>query len=322
MYINYSLNQIGNNYIVYNKVDKNHYEIGYVDYKILQYFQKGLSKEDICKKLSIDKDEFEKNKMQLFEMGFLSDVPLKKKLKVKWNKIYLFRIDTRRFKRSLLTVFLERMLIVMSLFSLTYFFYLIVFNRINLEHLLVFDNTNLLEITLSLRVVQILTVVIHEFFHLIFTINRGANVPEIGVMLYFLSPSGFSDLTQINFFKKKSSKIICLLAGLLFNFTLLTFSILMLSFFDLPIFKFILISNLVAIVINLGFYIKLDGYYILQILLEENYLREKSLDSIKKLTTKQPKMEDIVYYIIGFCSIAYVPILLINILISFWRSFG
>ena len=112
MYINYSLNQIGNNYIVYNKVDKNHYEIGYVDYKILQYFQKGLSKEDICKKLSIDKDEFEKNKMQLFEMGFLSDVPLKKKLKVKWNKIYLFRIDTRRFKRSLLTVFLERMLIV------------------------------------------------------------------------------------------------------------------------------------------------------------------------------------------------------------------
>ena len=96
----------------------------------------------------------------------------------------------------------------------------------------------------------------------------------------------------------------------------------MLSFFDLPIFKFILISNLVAIVINLGFYIKLDGYYILQILLEENYLREKSLDSIKKLTTKQPKMEDIVYYIIGFCSIAYVPILLINILISFWRSFG
>ena len=44
MYINYSLNQIGNNYIVYNKVDKNHYEIGYVDYKILQYFQKGLSK--------------------------------------------------------------------------------------------------------------------------------------------------------------------------------------------------------------------------------------------------------------------------------------
>lgn len=124
--------------------------------------------------------------MQLFEMGFLSDVPLKKKLKVKWNKIYLFRIDTRRFKRSLLTVFLERMLIVMSLFSLTYFFYLIVFNRINLEHLLVFDNTNLLEITLSLIVVQILTVVIHEFFHLIFTINRGANVPEIGVMLYFL----------------------------------------------------------------------------------------------------------------------------------------
>lgn len=55
MYINYSLNQIGNNYIVYNKVDKNHYEIGYVDYKILQYFQKDLSKEDICKKLSIDK---------------------------------------------------------------------------------------------------------------------------------------------------------------------------------------------------------------------------------------------------------------------------
>lgn len=321
MYINYSLNKIGDCYMVYNVIDKNHYEIGYVDYKILQYFQRGLSEECICEKLAIDKVDFEKNRVQLFEMGFLSDIPIKDKLKIKWNKIYLFRIDTSRIKRNLLTVFFEQLLIFLSLVSSIYLSALIFSNKINLESMLVFNDTSLLEATLSLVIVQILTVVIHEFFHLIFAVNRGANVPEIGAMLYFLSPSGFSDLTQIYFFKQKSSKVICLLAGLLFNFTLLSFSILMLSVYNLPIFQFTFITNLVAILINLGFYIKLDGYYILQVLLDESYLREKSLDTLKKLLFNKPKVSNILYYIVGVCSVVYVPILLINILISLWRSF-
>lgn len=321
MYMNYILNQIGNRYVAYNQIDKNHYEIGYADYKILQYLKEGQSDQYICDQLLIDEDEFKKNKGQLFEMGFLSDLRFKKKQKIKWNKIYLFRLDTSKLKSNMLTIFLERTLIFMCMVSIIYFFILFFNSRINWENIFMFSNAKVLDVTVTFVVIQILTVIMHEFFHLVFAINRGVNVPEIGAMLYFLSPSGFSDLTQINFFEKKSSKIICLLAGLLFNFVLMSFSLSMLFFFDVLLFQTIFITNLVAIVVNLGFYIKLDGYYILQILLEENHLREKALLAIRKLSVKKTTENDIVYYIIGFCSHIYIPILLVNILMSLWRYF-
>lgn len=321
MYTNYDLNKIENSYIVYNKTDRNHYEIGYVDYKILQYIQEGKTDEYICGQLSIDKNELNRNKLQLFEIGLLSEVKLKKKARANWNKIYIFRVDTSRLKSGVVTVLLERLLISLCMLSAAVVLFFILGNKINWERVVAFNNASLLEITSSLIFVQMLTVMAHEFFHLIFAINRGACVPEIGVMIYYLSPSGFSDLTQINFFKEKSSKIICLLAGLLFNFTLLVFSLLIFLIFDLQIFQYIFLTNLVAIVINLGFYIKLDGYYILQILLEENYLREKSLSIMKKTLIGQLKVNEVIYYIVGLCSIIYIPILLINILTSLWGHF-
>lgn len=321
MYANYSLNQIEERYIVYNKTDRNHYEVGYVDYKILQYFQEGKSENYICEQLSIGHDEYIKNKLQLFETGFLCETLSKKKSVYKWNKIYLLRIDTSKLELSKFTILLECILTLVSIVSAISLFIFILNNRLNLESIFLFDNASLLNTAFLFAIIQILTVLIHEVFHLVFAINRGANVPEVGVMLYFLSPSGFSDLTQINFFKNRGSKIICLLAGLLFNFSLLVFSLFMFYFFDLVIFQLLFIANLVAILINLGFYIKLDGYYILQILIDENYLREKSLSMFKKSIARNFTVDDLVYYIVGLCSIAYIPILLINISISLWRYF-
>lgn len=184
-----------------------------------------------------------------------------------------------------------------------------------------FNNVSLGQTVFSLVAIQLVTVFIHEFFHLIFSVNRGANVPEIGVMLYFLSPSGFSDLTQINFIENKESKIMCLVAGLLFNFFLFSLSLTLLLVFDLAILQFILITNLIAIIINLGFYIKLDGYYILQILLDENYLREKAVSKLKLIGKEELSIDNIIYYIIGLSSVLYIPILLINIFIGLWSYF-
>ena len=113
----------------------------------------------------------------------------------------------------------------------------------------------------------------------------------------------------------------CLVAGLLFNFFLFSLSLTLLLVFDLAILQFILITNLIAIIINLGFYIKLDGYYILQILLDENYLREKAVSKLKLIGKEELSIDNIIYYIIGLSSVLYIPILLINIFIGLWSYF-
>lgn len=321
MYTNYILNKIENKYCVYNTIDRNHYQIGYVDYKILEYLLLGASSEYICEQLSISKKDFDNNINQLYSMKFISDIKLKKETINKWNKIYLFRINTSKVRKSKLTIFLEYLLIILSFLALICLSIIFLKHRLSLEMITQFNNVSLGQTVFSLVAIQLVTVFIHEFFHLIFSVNRGANVPEIGVMLYFLSPSGFSDLTQINFIENKESKIMCLVAGLLFNFFLFSLSLTLLLVFDLAILQFILITNLIAIIINLGFYIKLDGYYILQILLDENYLREKAVSKLKLIGKEELSIDNIIYYIIGLSSILYIPILLINIFIGLWSYF-
>lgn len=321
MYMNYRLNQMENRYLAYHCLNREHYEIGYLDYKIMLLLQEGYSMDYICEQLAVPIAELKKNISQLSDMGFLSPVSVKQKRSMKWNKIYLFSLNTSHLKPNLLTKLLEQIVIWFSLLALVGLA-IVISQAPNLWNEMVsFESTNLFELGFVIVGCQILTVILHEFCHLIFAINRGANVPEMGVMLYFLSPSGYSDLTQIHFFKHKSSKIVCLLAGLMFNFGLMVFSLFSFLIFNLQIFQVLFYLNLITILINFGFYIKLDGYYILQILLDEKYLREQSLKVLKNLHWNGLTLKDLVFYVVGFCSIVYFPILFINILMSVWGYF-
>jgi hypothetical protein len=299
-------------------VDHEHYEIGYSEYLVLQYLLDEKSSNYICEQLLLTKDEFDKNIEQLLKLGLISYSPVRKQRKNKWNKLYLFRFCTSHWEQNKWTFLIEKVLVISCfLFSLLVVF-MVISGRLDLREMIILNNPNLIGLSISLVLLQFATVIGHEFCHVIFAINRGAIVPEMGAMLYYLSPSGFSDLTQIYFFDKKSSKIICLISGLVFNFTISCLSLVLFYYTRLYLFQVLFFVNMIVIFINFGFYIKLDGYYILQILLNENYLREKSINALKKGRLEFSE-NGLIYLAIGICSSIYLPILLINIALSVWR---
>ena len=97
--------------------------------------------------------------------------------------------------------------------------------------------------------------------------------------------------------------------------------------------------NIVIIITNLMIFFKLDGYFILEELIEESYLREKSMkiisDKVLNIINRIIKKEDrnmkfkyslvkpeeeeneVFYTIYGVLSVCYIPVLLISAVLRY-----
>lgn len=124
---------------------------------------------------------------------------------------------------------------------------------------------------------------LHELGHAVVARCNGVNVPEIGVMLYWFMPCAYTNLSGITFLKSRGSRLIILMAGSFTNFMLSGICFLLLEVLPAKTHEFLLwcaVSNLTIIIMNMVFFIKLDGYFILEELMEVKNLRKNAFTYI------------------------------------------
>lgn len=179
-----------------------------------------------------------------------------------------------------------------------------------------------------------LSLCIHEFFHAISARTSGANVPEIGLMLYWFMPCAYTNLTGLHFLEDKKLKMKALTAGLQSN---LMISGIMLIIYNInlsPVYLFVGIINMLIIFMNLLCFIKLDGYYILSLCLDDPNLYENSqkifkeklvitANKIKNVKIKKTYkvminerninvIEELFLFVYGGLTCLYIPVLLVS----------
>ncbi|MBE6701756.1 MAG: M50 family metallopeptidase [Ruminococcaceae bacterium] len=181
---------------------------------------------------------------------------------------------------------------------------------------------------------------IHEFAHMITARRYGVNVPEIGVMLYFLIPCAYTNITGINLLKSKGKRLVVLLSGSLVNLGIIGICFALMALISSPIMgmygAILILVNLGTIFMNTLVLLKFDGYYVLETILDEPGLREKAITHLfgflkllfsknkeeKKAFSSRIKSENTLLIHLTYCfyavlSLSYVPFVLVNTVIPF-----
>ncbi|GET11551.1 hypothetical protein SN811_00510 [Ligilactobacillus agilis] len=309
---------------IYNPNTMRHYKVGKNEITLLESLKNPCTINEVSSSVPrLTRLELENIINQLVKINLVCQCGQSEKLSVnKLTKFYLLRIKTDILVRNNFTISYQWMLEISSLVSVMCIIYAYI-KGVKISELIKY-NTSVSSVLL-LFIFTIITLIFHELSHGILAINQNAMVPEMGLLVYFMMPTGYADVTGIKFNGTNMQKLIVMLGGLLVNFCIVGISLfLWVNNIKNSIIASLILSNLGIIVFNLSFFIKLDGYYILELILHEDYLFDKSLkyvlDKQKKLNYEGvPRNEKIFYRIFGTLTIIFIPLLLGSIIFSFFR---
>ena len=176
---------------------------------------------------------------------------------------------------------------------------------------------------------------LHEFAHAVTARYYSVNVPEIGVMLYYFLPCAYTNISGINLLKNKNQRLVVLISGNLVNVGLIGLMYMAIPFVSSHIAAYLLaliLLNIGTVFMNGMIFLKFDGYYIMEVLVDEIQLKEKSITYFRQLITMvvnrdksfyhrfQEEMRNSqsqyltnwVYLIYLLLSAAYIPFAIIN----------
>lgn len=201
-----------------------------------------------------------------------------------------------------------------------------------------FSSINLADIAVFI-ILSIVSLALHEFGHTITARRYGVNVPEMGVMLYFLIPCAYTNISGINLLKDKGKRLVVLFSGTLVNIGLIGVCYLVMALCHSPIVGMhclaLIIVNLGTIFMNTMVLLKFDGYYVMETILEEPKLRENAIGhfvnlfeiTISRNKEKRDVFRDtvkndsamllhITYCLYAALSISYIPFIMLNTVIT------
>ena len=168
--------------------------------------------------------------------------------------------------------------------------------------------------------------IVHEGSHALVAKSFNVKVPRVGMMLFFLHPSFYADVSGINLLSDRSKRIKVLLAGVQGN-NLLVFVSLSLTFLPMgeTALQFLLLFiglNFVLMFLNLVPFVEYDGYYIFQELLGEPRFSRNSL--VSQFTPDAKRIEYAFYFyfshIFQFVLITSMLILIHRGILMLWDS--
>lgn len=203
----------------------------------------------------------------------------------------------------------------------------------------IIDDLSNLKINISTIVVIyisiVITLMLHEIGHATVCKKYGGRVTKLGIVLFFLLPCMYCDVSDVYILQNKKRKLYVSVAGLYVNSFLSVISIIL--YFVLSQSKavgdfllFYYVANVGFIIYNLIPFVKLDGYWLLASILDINNLYTKSIIcSIvaifdRKLMKKASvsKIKRNVMIIFGFCSMIFRPIFWSFTLVSIKQQLG
>lgn len=165
------------------------------------------------------------------------------------------------------------------------------------------------------------TTMLHEIGHAISCNKNGGKVSAMGIMLFFLIPCFFCDVSDIYMFKNRKKSFGVAVSGILVNYTMGTIACIAYFLLEslgmyMPILMFYYFANIGFVIFNLIPFVKLDGYWIVAALLGVDNLMDKSIltffigilkpKELSQLSCTPTKK--IVLFLYGFSAISFRPI--------------
>ncbi|MBU3089191.1 M50 family metallopeptidase [Clostridium gasigenes] len=288
-----------NDFLVCNLESNETYKIGLAEGLFLNNYNPNNKERNV---IDWDNDRIKQAETFFLEAGLLVDESLPlvtRKQKERFNitriKICKFEINNALNKVQRIVMFLT------SKICITFYFAIILigiilaftnkgflFNKLN--NLITSGQIHEFNIDPSsfilVYILVIIAMFIHEFGHIFMCKRICGKVGKVGIMLYFLQPALFSDLTCLYTINNKKEKIKALFSGIFIQWFLSAIAIinyiLLNKTFNIDL-EFLLIFSLINIFIsfyNLIPFTKLDGYWIVSFILNKQNLYQKSLSFI------------------------------------------
>ncbi len=309
-------------YFVFNSINKKSYEIGKNEFETMLTMKGEQSFEDLYKR-----NEKRMSREQLIEfcnvidkMGFLKGSKTEKKFKPTKIKFGLFNPSLYFTKDSLFIKFMYFILTKMPIIALVLGGISFLFSRTDgfIDRISEFQ-VSAGNVFFSL-VMTFVVVAVHEIGHMSMAIHYGIPVPEVGIMLYWFAPCAYADVSATHFMKDKSKRIQVLLAGVYTHIMWIGLGIAAFNLFPGLVDYIIpfIVMNLGLVLLNVTFYLKLDGYYILTVIFDEPLLREKSISMVLKKEIRERLRKDVdhstflLYCLVAFVSLIYIPSLIMS----------
>lgn len=336
---------VGENITVFNNLTKKSYLLGKSEYNVLVHMDGTNSLQELSnnsKKYNIQQIY---SLLKFYEkIGFIEgkdfEIPKEKGL-IKRKKIGVINgnkyinIDSLFIK--LVYIVIVYLSIPILLFGIwQYYLGTNMFQQVDLTQVV---NSSFLVHIISFIIIATL----HEFAHAVVARRNGVPVPEIGIMFFLFIPYVYTNMSYIRILKSKWKRILCLLGGILFNVLLSGVFFIIAGNVSSEIrllFEEIAFMNIFLVISNLMIFFKLDGYFILEEIVDESSLREKSIslivskigdfikvlfnknkdDKVKYIHYKEDTMNKLLYYMYGVLCIAYVPVLLLSFALN-WLQY-
>ncbi|MFP7226296.1 M50 family metallopeptidase [Priestia filamentosa] len=283
-------------YILTNTITQSYVKVGEFE---LQFLSKLYINDE-----SIDDSFTEEQRQYLYEnykkLGFLSEEDsyslIKKKSKSDLSRIYLFRKDPTEFFRNNKWLYKGKHIpLVLILMGLVVIFAaeLFISNIKNWTNSINLTDINF-TIVISMYLLILITIFFHELAHAVTCYYFGGKVKEVGIMLLYMNPSFYCDVSSIYLFNKKLHRLLVLLAGVLSQVFLSSVAIIIgyfmyLNGLKIDIIIYYIAFNIINVLLNLSPVIKLDGYWILVQLTDITNLREKSFKYVLSYTKDKYK---------------------------------
>lgn len=314
-------------YYIFNKRNKKSFEFGKTEGEILLSMREECKLEEFVEQ---NKDRMNKDKLMRFlqvleEQGFLKGKDAKVNRSITKLKIGIINPSKMIDDNSSIIRLLYRLLFILPFLMLTIGLTALIYNHVDFMKMIANYEFEIKDIGIAIGMFLGMTV-FHECAHMIIALYHGIPVPELGIMLYWFAPCAYADVSTIHFLKEKGKKIQVMLGGIMTHAIAIGIGMIILAYSQgtsMIALEFIAI-NLSAILINITFYLKLDGYFILSILLDEPNLREKSIGFIISFLTgklkenwKETFTNKILYGICGFIMVIYIPALIGSLALRF-----
>ena len=280
------------NMSVYHKVSRKTYQLGVKEARTLLCFDGVRSVSEVQALCSwYDLEQVEALIQALIPLGFFQEHPISRKIDPTRLRLRLFNPNRLFSQHGHLTKILSRgiFLVCPSLFligALTLLLsFLGVLPRPDLREVLQYYSHFHTGDAVALLGLNLLFLGLHELGHAIIARFYGVNVPEIGLMLYFLLPVAYTNVSGLHLLSNSRYKLRILMAGSYVNLALMGLSFLLLYFAPSALVGAYaaasVLINLGTILLNCVIFMKFDGYYILEILLNEPDFHENALRSLR-----------------------------------------
>ena len=168
-------------------------------------------------------------------------------------------------------------------------------------------------------IVSFIFLAIHELSHALVAKSRGAEIVEIGLMIYVFIPFVYVTIASTRKLKN-GSKMLIAISGILSNMFFVGILLVLLEHRASPILLFCLVSNFSQIVINANLFLEVDSYWFLESYLNLSgmYKKVKNIFSFAKnleyYSDDYDKLLVIIYGIFSHLNLLFLLILVLTLL--------